>query len=228
MDIRDASQTEKAKLEDALVELLYSKYAGLVFHGGTSIWRCYGGNRFSRDLDFYLDAKTSEDKMRHYKELSDFLKESGFSMKEKGYENATDTMHFLVESNTKMKIDINFKYKNGKESEYTKIDGSKIVVLSLSPLELLNEKIATYEDKLDNAGKFKHPEANDLYDIYYLTSLIDKRDATTVKRLRSLLNKINGNPPPDIGSLGHLIIAGLPPSFEMMIDRIKRWLDGNS
>ena len=115
MDIRDQAQMEKAKLEDVLVELLYSRYNGLVFHGGTSIWRCHGGNRFSRDIDFYLDAKTNEEKMRHYKELSDFLKDSGFLMKEKGYEKATDTMHFLVESNTKMKIDINFKYKKGTE-----------------------------------------------------------------------------------------------------------------
>jgi Domain of unknown function (DUF1814). len=120
MEIRNQVQLEKAKLEDALVELLYSRYVGLVFHGGTSIWRCYGGNRFSRDLDFYLEAKTSEAKMRYYKEFSEFLKESGFIMKEKGYENATDTMHFLVESNTKMKININFKYKNGTIAEYTK------------------------------------------------------------------------------------------------------------
>jgi predicted nucleotidyltransferase component of viral defense system len=228
MDITDATQMEKAKLEDALVELLYGKYMGLVLHGGTSIWRCYGGNRFSRDLDFYLAAKTSEDKMRYYKELSNFLREFGFRMKERGYENATDTMHFLVESNTKMKVDINFKYKKGRESDYTKIDGSKIVVLSLSPLELLNEKIAAYEDKLNDTGEFKHPEAQDLYDIYYLISLIDKCDATTVEKLRLLANKINGNPPSDMGSLGHLIIAGLPPSFEMMLDRIKKWLDGHS
>ncbi|MCL4372652.1 hypothetical protein M1384_01150 [Candidatus Parvarchaeota archaeon] len=86
------------------------------------------------------------------------MKDSGFLIKEKGYEKATDTMHFLVESNTKMKIDINFKYKKGAEFDYTKIDGSKIVVLSLHPLELLNEKMDAYEDKLNAAEKFKQTE----------------------------------------------------------------------
>lgn len=228
MEIRDSSQLEKAKLEDVLVELLYGRYNGLVFHGGTSIWRCYGGNRFSRDLDFYLNAKTPKDKMQHYKELSDFLKESGFSMKEKGYENSTDTMHFLVESNVKMKIDINFKYKNGVRAEYMRVDDSKIVVLSLSPSELLNEKIAAYSDKLAARGGFKHPEAHDLYDIYYLVSLIKKGDERTVKSLRLLVDRIKGNPPSDMGSLGHLILTGLSPSFELMQNSIKKWLDDNS
>jgi predicted nucleotidyltransferase component of viral defense system len=228
MNIRDHTQIEKAKLEDILVELLYSRYNNLVFHGGTSIWRCHGGNRFSRDMDFYLDAKTTEEKMQHYKKLSEFLKDSGFLIKEKGYENATDTMHFLVESNTKMKIDINFKYKNGKEFDYTKIDGSKIVVLSLSPLELLNEKIDAYENKLSSLEKIKQTEVQDLYDIYYLISLVGKGNANTVKRLKKLIEKIDGNPPPNINSLGHLIIAGLPPTFDMMVNTIKKWLNDNS
>ena len=228
MKIRDISQLEKARLEDVIVELLYSKYNSLVFHGGTSIWRCFGGNRFSRDLDFYLNAKTPNEKMQYYKGLSKFLKDSGFVVKEKGYENSTDTMHFLVESNVKMKIDINFRYKNGTQAEYTKIDDSKIIVLTLNPAELLGEKIAAYNDKLTSTGGLKHSEAHDLYDIYYLVSLIKKSNKRTVKDLRSLIGRIEENPPQDIRSLGHLILAGLPPSFELMTERIKKWLDDNS
>ena len=228
MNIKDQAQMEKAKLEDVLVELLYSRYNSLVFHGGTSIWRCHGGNRFSRNMDFYLHAKTKEEKAQHYKKFSEFLKDSGFLIKEKGYEKATDTMHFLVESNTKMKIDINFKYKKGTEFDYTKIDGSKIVVLSLSPLELLNEKTAAYEDKLNATQKLKQTEVQDLYDIYYLTSLVKNADAKTVKQLKALIGKIERTPPPNIGSLGHLIIAGLPPTFDLMINTIKKWLSDNS
>jgi predicted nucleotidyltransferase component of viral defense system len=228
VEIRDPMQLAKAKMEDTLVALMYSQYDDLVFHGGSSIWRCYGGNRFSRDLDFYLNAATSKEKTLHYKALSDFLKESGFLMKERGYEKSTDTMHFLVESDTKMKIDIDFKYKKGTKAEYTKIDNSKIIVLALSPTELLNEKIDAYNDKLESAKGFKHPEAHDLYDIYYLVSLIKIGDKETVKRLMSLADRINGTPPPDINSLGHLILSGLPPSFELMMNRINRWLDDNS
>lgn len=228
MEIREEYQLEKAKLEDALMELLYSKYSSLVFHGGTSIWRCYGGIRFSRDLDFYLNAASSNEKMQYYRELSKFFKEFGFQLKEKGYESSTDTMHFLVESNTKMKMDFNFKYKKGTQADYTRVDDTQIVVLSLKPSELLDEKIAAYTDKLSSTRKFTRPEAQDLYDIYYLISLVKKGDSKIVQNLKSLLNKIGGNPPPNMSSLGHLILAGLPPTFEKMIDRIKKWLDDNS
>ncbi len=228
MEIRDISQLERARLEDILVELLYNKYNGLVFHGGTSIWRCHGGNRFSRNLDFYLNAKTPKEKMQYYKELSKFLKDSGFVIKEKDYENSTDTTHFLVELNVKMKIDINFRYKKGTQAEYTRVDDSKIVVLTLSPAELLDEKIAAYNDKLTSTGGFKHPEVHDLYDIYYLVSLIKKGNERTVKDLRSLIGRIKENPPQDIRSLGHLILAGLPPSFELMMERVERWLNDNN
>jgi predicted nucleotidyltransferase component of viral defense system len=229
MELRDPAQVEKAKLEDTLMEILYSKYVNLVFHGGTAIWRCYSGNRFSRDLDFYMEAKTSAEKMQEYRAVSKFLQENGFAVKEKGYSKTNDTMHFVVElAGTKMKIDINFKYKKGIHADYSKIDGSRMVVLSLSPEELLNEKITAYNDKLDNEGGFKHPEAHDLYDMWYLTSLIKKADSKTVKRLRELIARIENKPPADISSLDHMIITGLPPSFGFMVKRLKEWVDDNS
>jgi predicted nucleotidyltransferase component of viral defense system len=229
MEIKDPSFLAKAKLEDILVQVLYGKYTGLVFHGGTAIWRCYSGNRFSRDLDFYLESGTPKKKMEYYREFSKFLQDSGFVMKEKGYSNSTDTMHFLVElDKTKMKVDVNFRYKKGKLVDYVKIDDSKIAVLSLSPLELLNEKIAAYNDKLDNGGRFKHPEAHDLYDMGYLVSLIKKPDQTTVEKLKALTGKMEKNPPSDIPSLAHLIIRGLPPSFELMVKKLREWIDDHS
>ncbi len=228
MEIRDSTQLEKGKIEDTLIDLLYSKYEGLVFHGGTAIWRCYGGIRFSRDLDFYLGAKMQNEKMHYYKEVSEFLGDSGFLIKEKGYEKHTDTMHFLVESNTKMKIDFNFRYKRGARADYTRIDDSKIVVLALTPAELLQEKIMAYKDKLINAGRFKQTEVQDLYDIYYLVSLVKNGAKKTARDLNSLIALIDGKPPPNMPSLGHLILSGLPPSFEMMLDKISKWSDDNS
>ncbi len=229
MNLRDPAQVEKAKLEDILIEILYSRYTNLVFHGGTAIWRCYSGNRFSRDLDFYMKVKTVSEKMQEYRAVSKFLQENGFVIKEKGYSRSNDTMHFIVELvGTKMKIDINFKYKKGIHADYSKIDESKIVVLSLSPVDLLEEKIVAYEDKLNDEDGFKHPEAHDLYDMWYLVSLIKKADHKTVKKIKNLVAKIENNPPSDISSLDHLIITGLPPSFELMINRLKEWINDNS
>ena len=228
MEIRDATQLEKAKLEDTLVEILYHKYKDLVFHGGTAIWRCYSGNRFSRDLDFYLNAKTAREKTEYYRKFSEFLIEYGFAVKEKGYDNSTDTMHFLVESVAKMKIDINFKYKRGIPVEYLKVDDSKIVILSLSPLELLSEKIIAYNDRLNNKKKYTQSEVQDLYDIYYLVSLVKNGTTVIAKHLELLVNLIEETPPRNVKSLGHLILAGVPPSFELMIKRIKEWIDDNN
>ena len=229
MEIRDSVQMEKAKLEDMLVEILYNKYPKLVLHGGTAIWRCYSGNRFSRDLDFYMEAKTPAEKIHYYREVPKFLQEYGFIVKEKGYSSSIDAMHFTVElAGTKMKVDINFRYKKGIMADYIKFDGGIIAVLTVSPIELLNEKIDAYTDKLDNEAKFRHPEAHDLYDIWYLVSLIKKADPATVKKLKTLVGRIENNPPSDMRSLEHLIIAGLAPSFELMIKGIRRWINDHS
>ncbi len=229
MDIRDAAQFEKAKLEDMLVEVLYSKYADLVLHSGTAIWRCYKGNRFSRDLDFYMKTKNNGEGMLRYREVPKFLQGYGFTIKEKGYSSATGTMHFVVElAKAKMKVDINFRYKDGTPADYVKVDDSRIVVLSLTPLQLLGEKIEAYSDKFDNEGDFKHPEAHDLYDMWYLVSIIEKPDPRTVKGLGTLLGRIENSPPEDLGSLGHLVLAGLPPSFNLMVGRLRAWVHDNS
>jgi len=37
------------------VGILYNVFPRAVLHGGTAIWRCYHGNRFSEDLDVYLE-----------------------------------------------------------------------------------------------------------------------------------------------------------------------------
>lgn len=46
---------EIARLQDILVESLYRIVPDAVLHGGTSIWRCYSGSRFSEDIDVYLE-----------------------------------------------------------------------------------------------------------------------------------------------------------------------------
>ena len=45
---------EIALLQDELIDIIYSIEPNAVLHGGTAIWRCFQGNRFSEDLDFYL------------------------------------------------------------------------------------------------------------------------------------------------------------------------------
>ena len=212
MNFKTDDQLEKAKLEDVLVELLYGKYKELVFHGGTAIWRCYSGNRFSRDIDFYIGGRTEAGPL--LTEISDFLKE-------RGYDGKTRTMHLLVESTTKMKIDLNLKPKKGAPVEYTRVDGSKMVVLSLTPEELLEEKIEACEDKRRGGG-FKQAEVQDFYDIYHLTALCSRKPQTA-RRLAALIEEAEKDPPRNVRSLDHLILSGAAPSFEFMVKKIKEW-----
>ena len=46
--------SETAFLQDEVIDIVYGLEPNAVLHGGTAIWRCYQGNRFSEDLDFYF------------------------------------------------------------------------------------------------------------------------------------------------------------------------------
>jgi predicted nucleotidyltransferase component of viral defense system len=46
---------EIARLQDIVMETLYRVFPESVLHGGTAIWRCYSGSRFSEDIDVYLE-----------------------------------------------------------------------------------------------------------------------------------------------------------------------------
>ena len=50
-------QASLAQLQDEALEILYAVCPEAVLHGGTAIWRCYEGKRFSEDLDFYALPK---------------------------------------------------------------------------------------------------------------------------------------------------------------------------
>ena len=62
--LKNRNYLEIARLQDEVVSILYSLNTKLTFHGGTSIWRCYGGKRFSFDLDMYV---------KNYSEISKLM-----------------------------------------------------------------------------------------------------------------------------------------------------------
>jgi predicted nucleotidyltransferase component of viral defense system len=53
--LRRKQHIEIAKLQDFVMEALYRVFPEAVLHGGTAIWRCYSGSRFSEDIDMYLE-----------------------------------------------------------------------------------------------------------------------------------------------------------------------------
>ena len=57
-----------ALAQDILVMKMYEKFPNAIIHGETAIWRCYGSNRFSEDVDVYLQPKDKNKKI-----LEDFF-----------------------------------------------------------------------------------------------------------------------------------------------------------
>ena len=51
--LKKRQQVEISILQDEMVRIVYNVSVESVLHGGTSVWRCYSGKRFSEDLDFY-------------------------------------------------------------------------------------------------------------------------------------------------------------------------------
>jgi len=222
MEIADRDQMDKAKMEDLLMDLLYEEYGDLVFHGGTCIWRCYGGNRFSKDIDFYYKAGKA-DYSATYRSFIDFFQRKGLVIKVSKHNNKTNTMQFIVEGASKMKVDVNLDYRSGSPAEYTRTDGSKIVVSALLPGELLGEKMDAYDDKMRNRSDLKQPEVQDLYDIYFLTTVVKNDDPSVAARLLALADAIEASPPANIRSLESLILNGKAPTLEFMLLRIRAW-----
>jgi predicted nucleotidyltransferase component of viral defense system len=63
--------------QDILVLELYDKFPSTIIHGGTAIWRCYGNNRFSEDIDVYLPLTL---KATNFQEFLENLKGKEFTV----------------------------------------------------------------------------------------------------------------------------------------------------
>ena len=89
--------------QDLVVKEVYSVFDKAVLHGGTAIWRCYNGNRFSEDLNFYFpnDKKKIED-------LFGNLKKAGFEIKKKKI-SETSIYSELELNRTSVRLEANFQ-----------------------------------------------------------------------------------------------------------------------
>src|SRR3989344_9233061 len=73
-----------ASAQDLIVHEVYNLLPKAILHGGTGIWRCYYGKRFSEDLDFYFQKEPKKIDV-----LFDNLKKKGFQiLKKKVLENS--------------------------------------------------------------------------------------------------------------------------------------------
>ncbi|MEM2874968.1 MAG: nucleotidyl transferase AbiEii/AbiGii toxin family protein [Candidatus Hadarchaeales archaeon] len=203
--IRREKHREIAKLQDMVVETLYRVFPKSVLHGGTAIWRCYSGNRFSEDVDVYMkkDVKALD-------RLFEELKRAGFEVAKK---RVTKNSLYSVLSfgETEIRLEALFQAVKGVVREYETYEGVLFNVFTLLPEEMIAEKIAAY---------LKRRKIRDLYDIFFLL-----RHVMSAEKVKPDLVKLleEYEEPVDERELRTLVIFGAVPTSRDIIEYIRRW-----
>lgn len=204
--LRKRLHRDLALLQDEVVDIVYGISQDAVLHGGTAIWRCYQGNRFSEDLDFYL--KTGK---KFKEEFSRRALSSGLEMLK--FRQTANTVFSSVSNGTvEVRLEMALRTaKNPVVRPYEKADGSHMDVFTLSPESLLLEKIAAYRNR---------KLVRDFYDIYFLNVKVTEEEVVE-KDIRALLAE--GVEPVDEKNLRTLIYSGAIPSYGQMLNALGRY-----
>lgn len=200
--LRKRIHLELAMLQDEVIDIFYSLCKEPVFHGGTAIWRCYNGNRFSEDLDFYGKVEDNFDST-----LRDMVEARGLKLTK--YKRAPNVI-FIKISNDVVTVRLEITKRKPAEKiikRYEKTDGTYIDVYTLSQEELIKEKIHAYQERR---------LIRDVYDIYHLSTYVEGKIPSMLKFLEKLPQPI------DEQNLKTIVYTGVAPSFTEMINTLKR------
>lgn len=205
LQIRLKRETHRkiASAQDSVLKEVYEIFDKAVLHGGTAIWRCYGGKRFSEDLDFYL---TKDDKKINL--LFDNLKKIGFEIKKKKV-SENSIYSELVLDRVSVRLEATFQNIKGVICDYEMSNGNFMSIYSLTPETFLVEKIGTY---------LKRFKIRDLWDVFFLLKNIE--NTHKIKEIDKLIK--NYKIPIDETDLKSILLEGIVPSAEDMIEYIKR------
>ena len=203
--LKRRSQKGVALLQDEVMDIVYAIAPKAVLHGGTAIWRCYAGQRFSEDLDFYLKAGIDFEQ-----KLKSELESRGLQLlKYKKTENAVYSK--ISGGNTEVRLELALRnVKNCVVESYEKVDGGSMDIFTLSAEDLILEKINAYANRR---------LIRDFYDVYFLCRKIAGSD-----RVRKNLDELFENlpKPADEKNLRTIVYTGAVPSFEQMINALQR------
>ena len=208
LKLKKITHKKIAEAQDIIIEELYGLFNEAVLHGGTTIWRCYNGNRFSEDIDVFIP--NDEKKIKFFFEN---LRRKGFLIKKKKI--TRNALYSTLEFNkTIVRFEAFFKEVRGSLQEYETSEGNLVTVYALTPEELINEKIDAYLRRL---------KIRDLYDVFFLLRYVKNREKIKGK-LKLLIKGYKYGKPTDEDNLKVLIIRGVVPNTDEIIDYIKRWL----
>jgi len=205
LKLRKRMHKDIAYAQDILINELYKTFNNAIIHGGTAIWRCYKGNRFSEDVDVYIEKDKGK-----IEKLFESLKRNGFKIiKKRIKENSLYSVLSL--NNVIIRFEAIFKHEKSILKEYENSEGTLINVYTLTPEKLIEEKINTY---------LKRKRIRDLYDIFFLLRCADK--GKIEKNIKNLL--ANFRNPIDEGNLKAILISPPVPKAEEMLTYIEKWV----
>ena len=205
LKLRSKADKEVALVQDIIIMELYKFFPGAVLHGGTGIWRCYHGNRFSEDVDVYIK--------RDEKQLNEFFKaleKDGFKINKKRLKE-NSIYSGLSFNDVLTKFEATFQDKNPFPGKYETSEGFFIKIYTLSPEDLIIEKVETYLNR---------KKIRDLYDISFLINFIENKEIIKpfLKKLITAFEK-----PVDEENIKNIIISGIAPSSSELLMEIERW-----
>ena len=192
-----------AYAQDLIVKEVYSIFNTAVLHGGTAIWRCYNGKRFSEDLDFYLpyDKKKIEALFESFKKI-------GFEIKKKKI--SEDSIYSELEINrVSVRFEATFQRISGVICDYEMSDGNIIAIYGLTPEMFLIEKSNAY---------LKRFKVRDLWDVFFFLRIVEKPHK--IKEIKDLIDGYKK--PIDEDDLKVILLDGIVPSADEMINYIQR------
>lgn len=206
LKLRNKKDREVAFAQDIIVEELYKFFPEAIIHGGTGIWRCYHGNRFSEDVDVYIK--------RDENQIAEFFKSlegKGFKIiKKRLKENSLYSG--LDFKGIETKFEATFQNKKPFFKKYETAESFFINVYTLTPEDLVIEKVETY---------LKRRKIRDLYDIAFLINHVEKKELVRCY-LKELIEKFEK--PIDEENLANIIIVGAVPSYGHLLVEIERWV----
>jgi len=194
-----------AEAQDLIVQEMLNSFNSVVLHGGTAIWRCYKGNRFSEDIDVYIQKDINKINL-FFKNLE----KKGFVIKKKRIKE-NSLFSDLQFNRVSVKFEALFKNVKGVLKDYETIEGNYIVLYSLTPEELIAEKVNAYIKRL---------KIRDIYDIFFLLKYVDDKNKIKMQ-IQKLFKEFKS--PVDEKELKILVLEGIAPNYKEILDYVKRW-----
>ncbi|MCX8189343.1 MAG: nucleotidyl transferase AbiEii/AbiGii toxin family protein [Nitrososphaeria archaeon] len=192
-----------AEFQDLIIIELSRRF-DFVLRGGTAVWRIYNGKRFSYDIDIYYNNPEEILKYFFSSRMFKIIKSKLTSSKFLYLKFGDDVVTELEVS----PLLYDFKVV---EADFWLVEGGSIVVKTLTPENLLAEKV--------NAFKSRR-KSRDLYDIYYL---LDFCEIEKVKPMLKELLPFLASEPNDFNMLSELIILGRSPSFQAIVEKVNKY-----